>query len=177
MYHLTPMQQAFVLHYVGTLNATQAAKDAGYSADTAKSIASENLSKPAIRKAIDAHLKAKFDTIGITAERVLTELARIAFGNLRDVAEWDGDTVTLKNSDDLSEDAAAFLKNISISKSEHSGKDDDGSSSSLSFGTHDKVKALETLAKYHKLLTNKHEHTGKITFEDLLEASHEDDDD
>lgn len=47
--------------YLIDLNATQAAIRAGYSADTAKSIGQENLTKPDIKAAIDAAMST-FDS-------------------------------------------------------------------------------------------------------------------
>ena len=49
---LTPKQQRFVEEYLLDLNATAAAKRAGYSKHTAQVIGSENLAKPIIAEAI-----------------------------------------------------------------------------------------------------------------------------
>ena len=49
---LTDKQALFVLEYLVDLNATQAAIRAGYSAQTARKIGSENLTKPDIMQAI-----------------------------------------------------------------------------------------------------------------------------
>ena len=43
---LSTKQQVFVEEYLRSLNATEAARRAGYSAKTARSIGSENLTKP-----------------------------------------------------------------------------------------------------------------------------------
>ncbi|MDP0070209.1 terminase small subunit, partial [Glaesserella parasuis] len=48
---LTDKQQRFVEEYLIDLNATQAAIRAGYSADTARQIGAENLSKLVIQEA------------------------------------------------------------------------------------------------------------------------------
>ena len=50
---LTPKQQRFVSEYLRLGNATQAAIAAGYSKKTANRIATENLSKPVIARAIE----------------------------------------------------------------------------------------------------------------------------
>lgn len=50
---LTPKQQRFVSEYLRLGNATQAAIAAGYSEKTANRIATENLSKPVIARAIE----------------------------------------------------------------------------------------------------------------------------
>lgn len=58
---LTKRQMEFVKHYALSLNATEAAKKAGYSEKTAYSIGSENLKKPEIQKAIKEELDAVHD--------------------------------------------------------------------------------------------------------------------
>ncbi len=58
MADLTAKQEAFCEEYMIDLNATQAAIRAGYSEDTARSIACENLTKPDIEDRI-AELKAE----------------------------------------------------------------------------------------------------------------------
>jgi Terminase small subunit len=50
--------------------------------------------------------------LGITAERVLQEYARIAFADLRRVAEWGHDRFVLKSHEDLSEADAAAISEI-----------------------------------------------------------------
>jgi phage terminase small subunit len=54
---LTIKQRKFVAEYVKSGNATGSALTAGYSKRTARSIGQENLTKPDIRKAIEAALK------------------------------------------------------------------------------------------------------------------------
>ena len=62
MSNLTPKQDAFVKAYLlNGGNATQAAIDAGYKADNAAVIGSENLTKPNIKAAIDEHQKKSDD--------------------------------------------------------------------------------------------------------------------
>jgi len=54
---LTEKQKRFVDYYIETGNATEAARKAGYSEKTARSVGAENLTKPDIRKAIDEALQ------------------------------------------------------------------------------------------------------------------------
>ena len=76
---MTAKQERFVQEYLVDLNATQAALRAGYSEKTARSIGAENLSKPDIEKAIADALEARRLRTEITQDRVLEELAAIAF--------------------------------------------------------------------------------------------------
>lgn len=75
---LTDKQQRFVDEYLVDLNATQAAVRAGYSENTARSIGSENLSKPDIQEAIAARRLAIQRETGITVASVLEGLYREA---------------------------------------------------------------------------------------------------
>jgi|TARA_A100001037_G_C14916525_1_gene529693 phage terminase small subunit len=51
---LTDRQERFVVEYLATANGAEAARRAGYSEHTAKEIASENLTKPNVKRAITA---------------------------------------------------------------------------------------------------------------------------
>lgn len=78
---LTIKQELFVAAYcTNGYNGTRAAITAGYSENTAKVIASENLSKPDIVEAIDAHKLMVSKRCGITLQSLIDELeeARLA---------------------------------------------------------------------------------------------------
>lgn len=75
---MTNKQKMFVKEYLKDLNGTQAAIRAGYSEDSAKEIASENLTKPNIREALDKELEARTKKVEISAEYVLGSLKQIA---------------------------------------------------------------------------------------------------
>lgn len=74
MVKLTAKQEAFCREYLIDLNATQAAIRAGYSEKTARSVASENLSKPDIADYICILRKERNDRVNIDADAVLREL-------------------------------------------------------------------------------------------------------
>jgi phage terminase small subunit len=74
---LTEKQKRFADEYIKTGNATQAAIDAGYSKKTARSIGSENLTKPDIKEYIDARLKLLDEQSLATQKEVLQTLASI----------------------------------------------------------------------------------------------------
>ena len=78
---LNPRQERFCQEYMTDLNGTQAAIRAGYSLKSANEQSSENLAKPHIKKRIE-ELKAKrSEKVGVTAERVIEELAKIGFSD------------------------------------------------------------------------------------------------
>lgn len=84
---LTPKQQRFVDEYMVDLNATQAAIRAGYSAHTAGEQGCQLLAKLNIQAAISIARKAQQERTGITADRVLTEIALVAFADARELVE------------------------------------------------------------------------------------------
>ncbi|NYE07293.1 phage terminase small subunit [Bacillus niacini] len=76
---LNERQRLFVKYYIGTLNATESAKRAGYSPKTAAEIGYELLKKPHIAEAVSKGVEKKMTKADISAERILDELASIAF--------------------------------------------------------------------------------------------------
>lgn len=108
---MTPKQARFVEEYLVDLNASAAARRAGYSARTADAIGRENLGKPTIAAAITAGQKARSERTRITADRVLLELARIAFFDIRRLYRADG---SMKEPHELDDDAAAALCSLDV---------------------------------------------------------------
>lgn len=150
---LTPKQARFVEEYLIDLNASAAARRAGYSERTADAIGRENLGKPTVANAIQARMKVRAEKIEITQERIVRELALIAFGSKRTVMSWGPGGVVLKDSETLTDDEAAVVSEVKETTSATGG--------SLSLKTHDKVKALELLGKHVGMFTDKVELTGK----------------
>lgn len=140
---LTQKQQRFVDEYLVDLNATQAAIRAGYSEKTAKVIGSENLSKPAIRSAIQAGKQQLQAQTGITKERVLRELGLVGFGDIRKLYDERGE---LRPIHELSAEEAAQLAGVEVQQ--HRGDDDDQPVYVRKIKRWDKVKALELLGRH-----------------------------
>ena len=144
---LNPKQARFVEEYLVDCNGTQAAIRAGYSKKTANEQSSALLAKPHIQDALKIGLHAKSERAGITAERVLQELARVAFGTPRDLMTWGANGVVLKESETLTEDQVAQVSEVSESESQFGG--------SLKIKRHDKVKALELLGRHLGMFKDK----------------------
>lgn len=85
---LTPRQERFVQEYLVDLNATQAAIRAGYSARTAQEQSSRLLSNAIVQAAIQAGRKALSQRTEVTQDRVVLELAHVAFS---DATVYDSD--------------------------------------------------------------------------------------
>lgn len=74
---LTPKQQAFCDYYIASGNATEAAIKAGYSENTARSIGSENLTKPDIQSYIQAQSQQRHNERIASAEEILEYLSEV----------------------------------------------------------------------------------------------------
>jgi len=78
---LTKKQRRFCEEFLLDLNATRAAKRAGYSERSAYSIGEENLRKPEIQKYIRRSVEQRNIRTRISCDRVLEELAKILLKN------------------------------------------------------------------------------------------------
>lgn len=136
----TAKQQLFIAEYLKDLNATRAAIRAGYSTRTARSIGQENLTKPDIAAEIERLIAERIERTGIEADRVLEELGRLAFSDLREHVEWGPGRVVLKESEGLTDEAAAAVSEVAKSVSENGA--------SYRIKLHDKLGALRDLAKH-----------------------------
>ena len=143
---LTPKQERFVAEYLVDLNASAAARRAGYSPHRADAMGHENLRKPDIAAAIGAAKAARIERIELTADRVLIELARIAFFDIRKLYREDG---SMKAPHELDDDAAAVLAGVDVLE-EFSGRGDERTliGYTKKAKVHDKTGAL-TLAMRH----------------------------
>lgn len=125
---LNDQQQKFVDEYLVDLNATQAAIRAGYSEKTAAEMGYENLRKPHIATALQERRIKLSENTGITPERVLTELAKLGFSDIRKAIKWgclgarvnsDTEDVEVENaveligSSEIDDETAAAIQEIS----------------------------------------------------------------
>lgn len=102
---------AFVAEYLVDLNATQAAIRAGYSERTAKQQGARLLTKGDVQAELQAAMKARAERTEVTQDRVLKELARLAFFDMRKLYGEDG---SLKRPQDWDDDTAAVLAGIEV---------------------------------------------------------------
>ena len=153
---LSPKQEAFCQAYIETGNASEAYRRA-YNAsrmkpETVNRKAKELLDNGKIAARMEALRRPALKKAEVTAERVVNELARIAFGDKRELMEWGPNGVVLKSSDGLSKDQAAMVAEVSETISQAGG--------SIKMKTYDKVKALELLGKYLGIFVERREISG-----------------
>lgn len=147
MAKLTPKQQAFVAEYLVDLNATQAAIRAGYSVKNADKIGSELLGKTRVKNAIDKAMAERSRRTGINQDRVLRELAKIAFVNASDVINMDEATIR----DDANREDTAAIASVKVKTI----PGEDGDIVEREVKIYDKLKALELLGKHLGMFTDK----------------------
>ena len=143
---LNPKQQRFVEEYLIDLNATQAAIRAGYSPKTATAIASENLSKPSISAAIACAMAERSKRTGITQDRILEELAKVAFINLTDIVDDTG-----KINAGATDEDRACIESIKYKRTDT----DTGYSEEREVKASSKLKAIELLMRHTGMLDSR----------------------
>lgn len=139
MAKLTEKQQRFVDEYLIDLNATQAAIRAGYSAKTAQEQGSQNLSKLMVQQAIAEQMAERSRRTGVNQDRVVLELARIAFVKITDIVDSEGKIKSTATDDDL-----ACIESVKYKGSES----ETSSSVEREMKLSSKLKALELLGKH-----------------------------
>lgn len=155
---LTPKQKRFVGEYLIDLNATQAAIRSGYSAKRAQEIGWQQLQKTTVQAAIQEAIAERERRTEITQDRVLRELGRIGFSDIRQLFTIDG---TLLAPHDWPDDIAAAVSSVEVDEL-FEGRGE----VRVSIGYTRKVKlweknsALEKIGKHLKMFTDKLEHTG-----------------
>ncbi|MCF8719375.1 terminase small subunit [Nitrospina gracilis] len=137
---LTAKQKRFVEEYLIDLNATQAAIRAGYSRKTANVQGSQNLTKLSIHTEIQRGLYERSKRLEARRERLLNELASIAFTNISDVCSWGPDGIKLIPMEELTPEQKVGISQITFSF--------DKNAQVTGVKMHNKLRALHLLAKH-----------------------------
>ena len=151
---LTPKQQVFATEYLIDLNATQAAIRAGYSKRTAESQASRLLRNVKVREIIQELADKRAERTQITSDKVLEEIAKVAFSNIADYIEIQKDGTARVDLSKLTRDQGAALSSVTVDETR------EGRRIKINMG--DKLKALDQLGKHLKLFTDRVEHGGDV---------------
>lgn len=160
---LTAKRARFVEEYLIDLNATQAAIRAGYSAKTAGQIGEALLKKLEITDALQSAMQARSARTEITQDRVIAELAKIGFADIRKAVRWgEGivvrsefgtpevvNDVALIGSEQIDDDTAAAIAEICQT------------AQGVKIKLHDKRAALIDIGRHIGMFRDKLELTGK----------------
>ena len=106
---LNPRQAVFCAEYITDFNATQAAIRAGYASKYAARVAYKMLLQPHIQEAVHREITARAKRTHITQDRVLRELAAVAFFDPRKLFAPDGSPLPINELDDATAAALGGL--------------------------------------------------------------------
>ncbi|MCH8000595.1 MAG: terminase small subunit [Proteobacteria bacterium] len=139
---MTPKQKRFVEEYLVDLNAAAAARRAGY----AKGSAWRLMRHRAVAAAIEEAQEQRAQRTRVSADRVITEIAKVAFGDPRRLFSWGPGGVELRESSELTEAEAALVSEVSETRTAAGG--------TRRIKLHCKMTALTALAKHLGLFGN-----------------------
>ena len=152
---LTPKQMRFVDEWLIDFNGTQAAIRAGYSEKTAAATAARLLRNVNIPNEISRRQKDLQRRTEVTQERVVMELARVAFADATDFVQVETriinrgdievplDLAVHKETAELSADQRAAIASIKQG------------ANGVEIKLHDKIKALELLGRHIGMFNDK----------------------
>ena len=141
--------QKFIVTYIQTLNATEAARVAGSSAKDLSTAGWEILRKPEVAAEVQRYHAEAAVKVGLSVEHTLLEFARLAYADIRKLYEADG---TLKLPHQLDDDAAAAVAGFEVDELfEGAGKNREMIGFTRKAKLFDKNSALEKAMKYYGL--------------------------
>ncbi len=165
---LSPTRELFLRIYMaqGCTDAGKAYIAAGYSPNGAKQSASQTLKMPAVRARLEILLRKQLQKVDITADRVMMELGRRAFSDIREIFDADGNLLPMT---DLPDDAAAAIDGIEIVEEKDKG------ARTVKVRRSGKDAALGILARHFKIAGHEiDESIGKaLAFAERLAAARE----
>lgn len=158
---LTPRQRAFVNEYRIDYNATRAALAVGYAKKSAHVSGSDLLKRPEIQEEIGRTGEIIQNRTNIAVEKIVSELAKIAFFDMRSVMSWTDTGVAFIDSSKIDDNSAAAIAQINETITQAGG--------TRSLKVHDKIKALELLGKYLGMFKEQVEVTTKPFHEQVVD--------
>lgn len=165
---LTPKQERFCQEYVKDLNATHAAKAAGYSAKTAEVQGSRVLGYAKVRSRIQELMDRRAEKAEVSAEWILKEILRVASVDLSQCYGEDGQLLHPK---EMPNDVRRAISAIDVHKDFTEGVE---IGETRKVKLYDKLKALELLGRHLKMFKAELEISGKLTLAELVVGSYGD---
>jgi phage terminase small subunit len=157
----TAMQRLFIEAYLVSSNITKAAIAAGCKERSAHAVGWKWINKAEIRAEIEARLASTLDRYAVTSDRIIRELAKIAFGNIGDFITVQDGGSAIVDFGTATREQMASLKSVEIDE-----RTIDGAAPGvrrIKISMSDKRQALMDLAKIARMLpADRHEHSGSI---------------
>ena len=157
--HLPARQERFCQEFIIDLNATRAARDAGFSKKSARVTACRLLTKANIQKRIEQLKKDRSERTKITQDMVLKELAILGFSDFKHYGEINSDGgLNFFPFEDIKEEKTRAIKSMKevIGARSHS----------IGLKLHGKEKPLELIGKHLGMFVDEHKLnvTGTVVF-------------
>lgn len=145
---LTNKEKVFCLEYVTHWNGTKAAIDAGYSKNSAKEIAYENLTKPHIQ----AEIQRVLDQKALTVQEILGRLSDQGRANLAELVEFYDVPVLDKDGKKAGERQSVRMKPEAFEKYGYLIKSiTPTTAGDFKIELHDSVKAMELIGRHRNM--------------------------
>ncbi|HEX5236147.1 MAG TPA: terminase small subunit [Silvibacterium sp.] len=162
---VTPKQAMFVAEYLIDGNATRAAIAAGFAAGSAHVTGARLLKHATVAAAIAERQERRKEKLKISAERVLEELAKLAFYDPKDLFDERG---FLKSVTELDDITRAAIAGLDTETREIAGEGPLQRTLLRKIKLADKGLNLERLGRYLKLFTDNVDLHHKVTLEQLV---------
>ena len=144
----------FCEEYVIDFRGKRAAIAAGYAEASASAQASALLTRPDISAYLQYLTSSRAKRLEVTADKVVQEIAKIAFHNVGDLLDYFDGNVLFKDVEDM--EFPELIKSIEIKEVKNSKGNRVGQVAKIVL--HDKLKALEMLGKYTAIFTETIDH-------------------
>jgi len=142
---LTDKQKRFCEEYIIDLNGAQSAIRAGYAEGSARVEGSRLLSNDNIQEYISKLQQSKSEELNITQNKVLQELCKIAFG---DVKNYFDDMGRLIDINELENQISASIKSVTVQQEKSQAQGEVFIESTIKkIESYDKLKAIDTINK------------------------------
>lgn len=156
---MTEREKRFADHYIVSLNASEACLQVSPNCKNPNVYGHQLLSKPEVKQYVEDKIAKISKKLELKAEDVIEEIRTVAFAKITDFMDYDDAGMKLKDSKEV--DATAV--------NEVTFTTDEKGKVTKRIKLHDKLKALEILARYFKLLTDSKEKAENVTILDVLD--------
>jgi phage terminase small subunit len=164
----------FVHEYLVDLNATQAAIRAGYSEKRSSEISYQLLQKTTVQQAIQKAMDERAKRVDVTAERVLQELAHMAYDDIKNYLSYRTEK-TLLDYDDTGKPIIGYKQVVDVLDSDvvdtrNIQEISINNKGEFKFKLYSKADALNALGKHLGMFTDKSEVKMTVSVEDYLKS-------
>ena len=156
-------QKLFVAEFLVDLSPKLAALRAGYGEGHADHAKERLVESAPVREAIRVAMGKRMLRLRLSGDRVLEEMAKIAFSNISDVVEFGPTGITVKSAETIPADKRSAIREITETRGPNG--------TTMKIVMHDKKTALDSLARHLGLFNDKLEiNASEETVQELMQA-------